>query len=206
MLSRYIDLLPLRLSSLYHYLYSQLSLLRYTDTGAPVVQLLTGEPSLPSTTPPHGYVLSFLILNKKGEIVPLSHIEALAARKAREDLPAVAPVFKSTFKEPRHHTPLNSPSYPSSPAISGKPPPRSDTPERTIALRTGCACNPGGAAALLGIESYMQLLEPGATQRTLQLVVGRELGVIRVSLGWVSDWSDVAAFIRFVKRVQEIVG
>ncbi|CAE7233730.1 unnamed protein product [Rhizoctonia solani] len=207
MLSNYMDLLPIRLSSLYHYLYNQLSMLQYPDTGTPVVQILTGEPSSPSAAPPHGYVLSFLILDRKGEMVPLSHIEALAARKDHKDLPVVASPFESTFK--RRST-TRAPQTGTSPHSS--PPLIQETfldpvaRERTIALRTGCACNPGGAAALLGIESYMQLLQPGATQRAFELVVGRELGVIRVSLGWVSDWSDVAAFIRFVKGVQEVVG
>lgn len=209
-LSKYIDLLPLRLSSLYHYLYHQLSMLQYPDTGTPVVQLLSGEPSLPSTAPPHGYVLAFLILNRKGEMIPLSHVEVLAARKAPGDLPAVAPAFKATFKHPRvtsSHAPRTHPNDPSySPSVTTSKLPDSTTPERTIALRTGCACNPGGAAALLGIQSYMELVEPGATQRSLEVVVGRELGVVRVSLGWVSDWSDVVTFIRFVKGVQEVIG
>ncbi|CAE6472029.1 unnamed protein product [Rhizoctonia solani] len=190
-LSKYMDLLPIRLSSLYHYLYSQLTMLHYPDTKTPVVQILTGEPSVPSTTPPHGYVLSFLILDRKGEMVPLSHIEALAARKDRSELPAVAPAFKATFKHPRNaaRARQNDASNHSSPPLIQEVLPDSATSERTIALRTGCACNPGGAAALLGIESYMQLLEPGATQRALELVVGRELGVIR-----------------FVKGVQGVVG
>ncbi|CAE6466620.1 unnamed protein product [Rhizoctonia solani] len=207
-LSKYMNLLPIRLSSLYHYLYSQLSMLQYPDTGTPVVQILTGEPSPPSTAPPHGYVLSFLILDRKGEMVPLSHIEALAARKGREELPAVAPAFKSTFKRPRNpaRARQNNTSDHSSPPLIQESLPDPGTAERTIALRTGCACNPGGAAALLGIDSYMQLLQPGATQRAFELVVGRELGVIRVSLGWVSDWSDIASFIHFVKGVQEVVG
>ncbi|CAE6417738.1 hypothetical protein ACGC1H_005145 [Rhizoctonia solani] len=208
MLSEYMDLLPVRLSSLYHYLYSQISMLQYPDTKTPVVQILTGEPSPPSTAPPHGYVLSFLILDRKGEMVPLSHIEALAARKDHKELPAVSPTFQSTFKRPRGaaRAPQNGTSTHSSPPLIQEALPNSTSAERTIALRTGCACNPGGAAALLGIESYMQLLQPGATQRAFELVVGRELGVIRVSLGWVSDWSDIAAFIQFVKGVQEVVG
>lgn len=210
-LSQYIDLLPLRLSSLYHYLYTQLSSLRYPDTGTPVVQILSGAPTTPSTAPPHGYVLAFLLLDRAGEIVPLSHVEALAARKVHMGLPATAPAFKSTFKHPRPPTttlhPLaNSTSVP--PDSSTRPlTPASaehDKPERTIALRTGCACNPGGAAALLGIESYIKLLQPGSTQRSLAVIVGRELGVVRVSLGWVSDWSDVAAFIGFIRSAEDI--
>ncbi|KAF8756407.1 Aminotransferase class-V [Rhizoctonia solani] len=206
MLSKYIDLLPIRLSSLYHYLYNQLSMLQYPDTKTPVVQILTREPSPPSTAPPHGYVLSFLILDRKGDIVPLTHIEALAARKGREGLPAVSPAFKSTSKHPRSRTHQSDLPTHSLPPLAQQSFSDSTTTERIISLRTGCACNPGGAAALLGIESYMQLLQPGATQRSLELVVGRELGVIRVSLGWVSDWSDIAAFVQFVGGIREIVG
>ncbi|CAE6497538.1 unnamed protein product [Rhizoctonia solani] len=206
MLSKYIDLLPIRLSSLYHYLYNQLSMLQYPDTKTPVIQILTREPSPPSTAPPHGYVLSFLILDRKGDIVPLTHIEALAARKGREGLPAVSPAFKSTSKHPRSRTHQSDLPTHSLPPLAQQSFSDSTTTERIISLRTGCACNPGGAAALLGIESYMQLLQPGATQRSLELVVGRELGVIRVSLGWVSDWSDIAAFVQFVGGIREIVG
>jgi molybdenum cofactor sulfurtransferase len=202
-LSKYIDLLPLRLSSLYHYLYNEISALKYPETGTPVVEILSGQPSAPSTSPPHGYVLAFLLLDKKGEVIPLSRVEALAARKDSGTFPAVAPAFKATFKHPRA---APTPVAPATPRGSTKPTPGASDSARTFALRTGCACNPGGAAALLGIESYMELLEPGATQKGLELVVGRELGVVRVSLGWVSDWSDVAAFIAFVKSVEEIVG
>ncbi|QRW12670.1 aminotransferase class-V protein [Ceratobasidium sp. AG-Ba] len=191
MLSKYIDLLPVRLSSLYHYLYTELSALRYHDTGTPIVQILTSPPSTPSRSPPHGYVLAFLVVDKKGEIVPLSSVEALAARKDSGNHPAVAPVFK----QPR-------PGRNFSTDTAGSATPGA----QTIALRTGCACNPGGAAALLGIESYVEILEPGATHRSFELIVGRELGVVRVSLGWVSNWSDIAAFIAFVKSLEAIVG
>ncbi|KAG9080537.1 hypothetical protein FS749_007986, partial [Ceratobasidium sp. UAMH 11750] len=189
-LSKCIDLLPLRLSSLYHYLYTELSALRHTETDTPLVQILSGPPSLPSKSPPHGYALAFLVLDKKGEIVPLSRVEALAARNDQSDTPTRTnqtntPVVNSTLKQP----------------VSVTTP-----PSRTFALRTGCACNPGGAAALLGIESYMEILQPGATQRALEVVVGRELGVVRVSLGWVSNWADVAAFIAFIKSVEGVVG
>ncbi|KAG9123154.1 hypothetical protein FRC07_000167 [Ceratobasidium sp. 392] len=195
-LSKYIDLLPLRLSSLYHYLYTELSALQYAETGTPLVKILSGRPSIPSKSPPpHGYVLAFLLLDKKGEIIPLSRVEALAARKDRGDLPAVAPAFKSTSKQPGSARAFST--------SSTRPSPSDD---QSFALRTGCACNPGGAAALLGIESYMEILQPGATQRSLELVVGRELGVVRVSLGWVSNWSDVVAFIAFVRSVEETIG
>ena len=68
-----------------------------------------------------------------------------------------------------------------------------------ISLRTGCMCNPGGAAALLGIQKVMDNLCDGATLRDVENYVGRELGVVRVSLGLGSDWGDVWRVIRFLE-------
>ncbi|KAI0061946.1 PLP-dependent transferase [Artomyces pyxidatus] len=64
-----------------------------------------------------------------------------------------------------------------------------------IALRTGCMCNPGGAAALLGLRSLMAQLAPGDTladmERKFDAGGGTELGVVRLSFGLASAWSDV---------------
>jgi molybdenum cofactor sulfurtransferase len=68
-----------------------------------------------------------------------------------------------------------------------------------ISLRTGCMCNPGGASALLGIQQIMESLCDGATLRDVETHVGRELGVVRVSLGLGSDWGDVWRVIRFLE-------
>ena len=68
-----------------------------------------------------------------------------------------------------------------------------------ISLRTGCMCNPGGASALLGIQEVMDSLCDGATLRDVETRVGRELGVVRVSLGLGSDWGDVWRVIRFLE-------
>jgi len=68
-----------------------------------------------------------------------------------------------------------------------------------ISLRTGCMCNPGGASALLGIQQVMESLCDGATLRDVETRVGRELGVVRVSLGLGSDWGDVWRVIRFLE-------
>ena len=67
-----------------------------------------------------------------------------------------------------------------------------------IALRTGCACNPGGAAALLGLAPAMASLGPGATKREFEDRLGRELGVVRVSFGLASNFHDVYRVLRFV--------
>ncbi|KAI9457536.1 PLP-dependent transferase [Russula earlei] len=65
-----------------------------------------------------------------------------------------------------------------------------------IALRTGCMCNPGGAATLLSLGSLMAVLGHGdanhpPTLRALEEAAGRELGVVRISFGLASCWTDV---------------
>lgn len=68
---------------------------------------------------------------------------------------------------------------------------------QNISLRTGCMCNPGGAAALLDVRDDMCLLYPGVTMRDFEQQVGRELGVVRVSLGLASNFQDVWRVIQF---------
>ena len=48
-----------------------------------------------------------------------------------------------------------------------------------ISLRTGCMCNPGGAAAILGLNEAMAALPAGVTLRAFEQHMGRELGVVR---------------------------
>ncbi|KAJ7072924.1 methyltransferase type 11 [Mycena amicta] len=66
-----------------------------------------------------------------------------------------------------------------------------------ISLRTGCMCNPGGAAALLGLETDMQRLHGGVTLDDFSRSIGYELGVVRISLGLASSFQDVWTVIRF---------
>ncbi|KAG6333417.1 hypothetical protein ID866_5673 [Astraeus odoratus] len=68
---------------------------------------------------------------------------------------------------------------------------------QNISLRTGCMCNPGGAAALLGIEDQMALLYSGVTLKDFEKAVGRELGVVRISLGLATTFHDVWRVIAF---------
>ena len=71
-----------------------------------------------------------------------------------------------------------------------------------ISLRTGCMCNPGGAAAILGVQAEIEKkFSPGITHGDLENIVGRELGVVRFSLGLASDFSDVHRVLRFVREV-----
>ena len=70
-----------------------------------------------------------------------------------------------------------------------------------ISLRTGCMCNPGGAAAILGVSSDMKRLYEGVTLKDFERLVGRELGVVRISLGLISNFSDVWRVLRFVEDI-----
>lgn len=65
-----------------------------------------------------------------------------------------------------------------------------------ISLRTGCMCNPGGAAAMLGVQGDMSNLPPGVTRKEFENMVGRELGVVRISLGLASSFEDVWKVVR----------
>ncbi|KAJ7744675.1 methyltransferase type 11 [Mycena metata] len=67
----------------------------------------------------------------------------------------------------------------------------------SISLRTGCMCNPGGAAAILGIQEDMQRLHEGVTLKDFERTVGHELGVVRISLGLASNFQDAWTVVRF---------
>ncbi|KAF7355905.1 Molybdenum cofactor sulfurase [Mycena venus] len=75
-----------------------------------------------------------------------------------------------------------------------------------ISLRTGCMCNPGGAAALLGLEHAMQDLYNGVTLSDFERAVGYELGVVRISLGLASNFQDVWNVLRFAKLIAQEEG
>jgi molybdenum cofactor sulfurtransferase len=74
-----------------------------------------------------------------------------------------------------------------------------------ISLRTGCFCNPGAGEAAEGLteDDILAGLETGADMtlpRFLQVIQhrgGKSAGAIRVSLGVVSNFADVDAFLEF---------
>ena len=72
-----------------------------------------------------------------------------------------------------------------------------------ISLRTGCMCNPGGAAALLGLREAMAALPCDATLRAFEQDMGRELGVVRISLGLASDFRDVWRVVQFARLLAD---
>jgi len=156
LLSAYLPFLPLRLSSLLHFLTSSLSQLYHERSGTPVVQILSRLPArrLKSVGEQSdtGSTVSLVFLFPSGDMMPNRFIEHAAT------------------------------------ALS-------------ISLRTGCMCNPGGAAALLGIEEEMKCMYPGVTRKDIEKVRGQELGVVRISLGLASAFQDVRKVILFARTI-----
>ncbi|KAF5375502.1 hypothetical protein D9615_009186 [Tricholomella constricta] len=155
-LSAYLPFLPLRLSSLLHYLINSLSLLRHDTSGKPVVRILSRVPTrrLKSVgeQADTGSMVSLIFLFPTGDMIPNSFIEYSASKQF-------------------------------------------------ISLRTGCMCNPGAAAAILGIQGDMEKLCPGVTLKDFENIVGRELGVVRISLGLASNFQDVWKVVRFAALI-----
>ncbi|KAJ7815673.1 methyltransferase type 11 [Mycena olivaceomarginata] len=71
----------------------------------------------------------------------------------------------------------------------------------SLSLRTGCMCNPGGAAAMLGIQEDMKCINEGVTHRDFERAVGNELGVVRISLGLASNFQDAWTVVRFAELI-----
>jgi molybdenum cofactor sulfurtransferase len=76
-----------------------------------------------------------------------------------------------------------------------------------ISLRTGCFCNPGAGELALGIsrvELDVCFTQPGHEDRlTLDdfrlCIDGKNSGAVRISLGLVSNFNDVQAFLEFAR-------
>ncbi|KAK7057793.1 molybdenum cofactor sulfurase [Favolaschia claudopus] len=68
-----------------------------------------------------------------------------------------------------------------------------------LSLRTGCMCNPGGAAAILCLQEGMKRLYEGVTLQDFERNMGHELGVVRVSLGLASNFQDAWTVVRFAQ-------
>jgi molybdenum cofactor sulfurtransferase len=66
-------------------------------------------------------------------------------------------------------------------------------------------CNPGGAAALLGLRSFMERLGelPDASLAALEQMAGHSLGVIRISLGLATVFEDIWRIIEFAREVAD---
>jgi len=62
-------------------------------------------------------------------------------------------------------------------------------------------CNPGASAALLGIEEQMKQLFAGVTLKDISEMLGREIGVVRISLGLASNFQDVWRVVQFASMM-----
>jgi molybdenum cofactor sulfurtransferase len=77
-----------------------------------------------------------------------------------------------------------------------------------ISLRTGCFCNPGAGEAAFNVrrEEIERFFEQGVRYTFDQLRAGfiehfgRDIGAVRVSVGMVTNFADVRAFIEFLSR------
>jgi len=156
MLSRYVSYLPLRLSSLTHYLAETLAEIKHDVARTPVARVLSRppgrRPSAIGEQSDTGSIVSLIFLEPSGEMMSNSFIEYAATKNK-------------------------------------------------ISLRTGCMCNPGGSAAMLGFQDEMEKFSPGITYDDFENILGRELGVVRLSLGLASDFSDVHRMLHFVREV-----
>ena len=78
--------------------------------------------------------------------------------------------------------------------------------EMNISLRTGCFCNPGAGELALGLskDDMIQCLDHPGSRMSLnefrQCIDGKSTGAVRVSLGLVSNFEDVARFLGFLDQ------
>jgi selenocysteine lyase/cysteine desulfurase len=80
---------------------------------------------------------------------------------------------------------------------------------RQISLRTGCFCNPGAGEMALGLSkselvSCFTSAEGEMTYEDFRHCIdGKSTGAVRVSVGVVSNFDDVWAFVRFARDLVE---
>jgi molybdenum cofactor sulfurtransferase len=76
-----------------------------------------------------------------------------------------------------------------------------------ISLRTGCFCNPGAGEVALGVSRVdldVCFTKPGHEDRLSQedfrmCFDGKSIGAVRISIGMVTNYKDVKAFLTFAK-------
>ena len=76
-----------------------------------------------------------------------------------------------------------------------------------ISLRTGCFCNPGAGEIAMGVsrvELDVCFTRPGHEKRLSQddfrlCFDGKSTGAVRISVGMVTNFNDVQAFLQFAK-------
>ena len=166
----------MRLSSLTHYLIDQLHVLRHEETGTPFARVLSRPPSrrlkAVGEQADAGSTISLIFLD----------VRVLFHRLLRTETDEL--YFPRALQPSGEMLPLSFVEHAAT--------------THNISLRTGCMCNPGGAASLLGLCEDMKQLYPGVTMKDFQLHVGHELGVVRISLGLASNFQDVWRVLQFV--------
>jgi selenocysteine lyase/cysteine desulfurase len=81
--------------------------------------------------------------------------------------------------------------------------------EANISLRTGCFCNPGAGEVALGIsrvELDVCFTQPGHEERLSvddfrQCIDGKSSGAVRISVGMVTSFRDIQAFLSFARSL-----
>ncbi|KAK8817387.1 hypothetical protein WA556_003280, partial [Blastocystis sp. ATCC 50177/Nand II] len=80
---------------------------------------------------------------------------------------------------------------------------QTDSAKQNIHIRTGCHCNPGACRKYLN-ESDEVLkklsLEKNSCSDTNDMVNGHPVGGIRISLGYMTTFNDIMAFVDFAKQ------
>jgi hypothetical protein len=62
--------------------------------------------------------------------------------------------------------------------------------KNSISLRGVCVCNPGRVAAMMGIQKEMVEIKESITKKKWEKQLKRELGIVRISFGLVSNFQD----------------
>jgi molybdenum cofactor sulfurtransferase len=73
-----------------------------------------------------------------------------------------------------------------------------------ISLRAGCHCNPGAREVALGfaeeeLKSCFRNKDSQTYEQFLQVIDGKTTGALRASLGLVTTFADVYAYVQFAK-------
>ncbi|KAJ3980752.1 pyridoxal phosphate-dependent transferase [Lentinula detonsa] len=191
LLSAYLPFLPLRLNCLLHYIVAELELIRHRDRDGRLIDrtMYQSEGGTDGIESQLGMPVCKVLSR-----VPKKVLKVVG----ETDEEAGAVISCIFLDEVGEALPLSFIAH--SAAHDG------------ISLRTGCMCNPGGAAALLGIQESMKdveeggMMREGMTLKQFEEEVERrmELGVVRISLGLGSDWSDLWRILQWVKRLGDM--
>jgi molybdenum cofactor sulfurtransferase len=76
--------------------------------------------------------------------------------------------------------------------------------EQRISLRAGCHCNPGAREMALGftredLASCFSAKDHLSFEQFLRVIDGKTTGALRASLGLVSSFADVYAYVQFAE-------